>query len=462
MPRCGVEQKTERKTLDMKNIKIALWGIPALLTVLWVSATLPFPETLNFLTIRNLAVQYSGVIATAVMSIGMILALRLDWLEGWLNGLDKSYRLHKWLGIIALVTSVLHWVASELPKWMVSLGLLQPPERRAPPGGMPEIGAIQSFFNSQRGTAEVLGEWAFYAAVVLIALALIKRFPYKSFVSTHKLISIAYLAVVAHSVPLLTFDDWLTPIGILSALLMIGGTWAAVLSLAGLIGRGSKVTGKIDNVRSFPDIRATAINITLNDGWKGHDAGQFAFVTFDQREGKHPFTIASAWDPETREIMFITKALGDYTDFLPDTLKAGDDAIVEGPYGRFTFDDARDRQIWIGGGIGVTPFIARMKQLAKTPGKKAVSLIHSTKELSEEAMALLRADAAAAGVDLHILLDDRDGFLTGDRLRDMIPDWKSASVWFCGPAGFGQALRGDLVGHGLAPGDFHQELFNIR
>ncbi len=120
----------------MKNIKIALWGIPALLTVLWIAATLPFPETLNFLTIRNLAVQYSGVIATAVMSIGMILALRLNWLEGWLNGLDKSYRLHKWLGIMALVTSVLHWVASELPKWMVSLGLFSPPERGAPPGGM--------------------------------------------------------------------------------------------------------------------------------------------------------------------------------------------------------------------------------------------------------------------------------------------------------------------------------------
>jgi len=94
---------------------------------------------------------------------------------------------------MALVASVLHCVGSELPKWMVSLGLFSPPDHGAPSGGMPEIGAIQSFFNSQRGTAEVLGEWSFYAAVVLIALALIKRLPYKYFVSTHKLISIAYL-----------------------------------------------------------------------------------------------------------------------------------------------------------------------------------------------------------------------------------------------------------------------------
>ncbi|WP_206454106.1 ferredoxin reductase domain-containing protein [Aurantimonas marina] len=152
----------------------------------------------------------------------------------------------------------------------------------------------------------------------------------------------------------------------------------------------------------------------------------------------------------------------DFSVFLPETLKAGGDAVVEGPYGRFTFDDARDRQIWMGGGIGVTPFVARIKQLAKTPGKEAVSLIHSTRALSEEAMELLRADATAAGIDLHVLLDDKDGYLTGDRLRDMIPDWKSASVWFCGPAGFGQALRADLVENGLVPGEFHQELFNIR
>jgi ferredoxin-NADP reductase len=44
----------------------------------------------------------------------------------------------------------------------------------------------------------------------------------------------------------------------------------------------------------------------------------------------------------------------------------------------------------------------------------------------------------------------------------MIPEWKTASVWFCGPAGFGQAFREDLLAQGLSPGNFHQELFNIR
>lgn len=446
----------------MKNIKIALWAIPGVLTALWLAVNLPFPENLNVIAIRNLLVQYFGVLSMGAMSVAMILATRSKWLEPWLNGLDKSYRLHKWLGISALVTAPLHWIAAMGPKWAVDWGLMTPPQRPARPEGAPDLPALQEFFNSMRPTAEMLGEYAFYAAVILIVLALIKRFPYKYFVSTHTIIAIAYLALVLHAIPTFNYAAWSQPLGIVMAFLMAGGTVSAVLALSRQVGRRNRATGRIEALRTFPDLRATEINIALEEGWNGHDAGQFAFVTFDPREGKHPFTIASAWDAETRGITFISKGLGDYTDFLPETLKVGGEAIVEGPYGRFTFEDTSDRQIWIGGGIGITPFIARMKHLAKTGGNKTIDLVHSTRELSEDAMELLKADAAAAGINLHVLIDDRDGFLTSERLREMVPEWKSASVWFCGPAGFGQALKGDLVAGGLAPGAFHQELFNMR
>ncbi len=32
------------------------------------------------------------------------------WLERHLDGLDKMYRLHKWLGIGALVVGTVHWL----------------------------------------------------------------------------------------------------------------------------------------------------------------------------------------------------------------------------------------------------------------------------------------------------------------------------------------------------------------
>ena len=79
-----------------------------------------------------------------------------------------------------------------------------------------------------------------------------------------------------------------------------------------------------------------------------------------------------------------------------------------------------------------------------------------------KALDKLRADAQAAGIRLHVLVSERDGRLSGERLRAEVPGWREASVWFCGPAGFGQALRADLVAHGLPEDAFHQELFQMR
>jgi predicted ferric reductase len=116
------------------------------------------------------------------------------------------------------------------------------------------------------------------------------------------------------------------------------------------------------------------------------------------------------------------------------------------------------------------PFIARMRQLAMDrqgyagrPRSQEIDLFHTTADWSEEAIAKLTADAEAAGVRLHVLHDARDGQLSGDRIRETVPEWREASIWFCGPAGFGAASRADFSSHGFAVvTHFHQELFAMR
>ncbi|WP_371156959.1 ferric reductase-like transmembrane domain-containing protein [Jannaschia sp. 2305UL9-9] len=441
----------------LRNIRISLWGLMAGLSFLWLLANLPLPETFSILTTRNLLMQYSGVIGMGAMSVAMILAVRPVGLEPWLGGLDKSYRLHKWLGIAGLVALVFHWVAVNGPTLAVSFGLMSAPERGARPVGAvsTDVATIESFLNGLRGTAEGLGEKAFYVAVLLIALALIKRFPYRLFAKTHLLIAVAYLVLVFHSVVLMEFDVWAQPIGIVTGLLLLAGTVSAAIVLTRQVGKRRKVEGIVEDQHLFEDMNVLETTIRLDDEWKGHRSGQFAFVTFDKSKGAHPFTIASAWDATDPRIMFITKGLGDYTDFLPEHVKPGAKATVEGPYGGFTFDDAKPRQIWIGGGIGITPFIVRMKQLARQTEAQQIDLFHTATHLAPAARAKMTADAEAAGVTLHILVDDQDGFLTGDRLRAAVPDWDNASVWFCGPAAFGEALRRDLAAHGMPRGAFH-------
>jgi len=444
----------------MNNIKIALWALLAGLTLLWALADSFLPSPLTYFSLRSVMVQYTGIIAMAAMSVAIILAVRPRRVEPLLGGLDKMYRLHKWLGITALVFASVHWVWAKGTKWAVGWGWLTRPAKG---GGPAELGGLEQLLRSQRGLAESLGEWAFYAAVVLIVLALVKRFPYRWFAKTHSLLAVLYLLLVLHTLVLVKFAYWTQPIGIVTALLLLGGSLAALQALFKRIGAQRKVEGEIQRLIEYPELSVLETHIALHDGWPGHQAGQFAFVTSSAAEGAHPYTIASAWNPPQAHISFITKALGDHTRRLPQLLRVGDRVTVEGPYGCFTFDDQKQRQIWIGAGIGITPFVARLKQLALTPDRQHnIDLFHPSGEYSAAAMAKLRADAAAAGVRLHLLVGNQNGRLSGERLRHEVADWQAASVWFCGPAAFGRALRDDLLAHGLKPQDFHQELFQMR
>ncbi len=450
----------------MQNLKRAFWGSLAALVLLWlVAEPQPFGPG-PFFPLRERMVQLSGVLAIGCMSGAMILALRPRWPEAWLGGLDKMYRLHKWLGIAALVAAIIHWLWANGPKWAVGWGVLARPVRAS----RPIIdNPIEAFFAGLHGSAEGLGEWAFYGAVVLIALALVQWFPYRLFYKTHRLLALAYLVLVFHAVTLMKFSYWMSPLGWTMGALLACGTWAAVLALLRRIGIRRQVQGRITSLKYYPGVRAIETEIEVPYGWPGHRPGQFAFATSDISEGAHPYTIASGWNAAEPRITLITKELGDHTSRLREKLRIGQQVKVEGPYGCFTFDDECSHQIWIGGGIGITPFIARMKQMAMQKDvpncsfAQAVDLFHTTTDVDEEALGKLAADARSADVSLHILIDARDGRLTGQRIREAVPNWRKASIWFCGPTAFGEALRRDLGVHGFPVREsFHQELFAMR
>ncbi|MDR2858740.1 MAG: ferric reductase-like transmembrane domain-containing protein [Novosphingobium sp.] len=438
------------------------WGMLALVSVLWLVADPSVFRLSGVFAIRTAAVQYTGIVAIVCMSVAMILAIRPRWPESRLGGLDKMYRVHKWLGIAALVAAITHWLWAKAPKWAVGWGWLERPARgpRVPP-----VNPVESLFTQLRHTAEGWGEWAFYGVVVLIAAALIQRIPYRFFYRTHRYVALVYLVLVFHAVVLTKFGYWLSPLGLTLVVLLSYGSWAAVLVLFRRVGRNRQTAGRIAAMRYYPGVRALETTIDMEPGWPGHRPGQFAFAMSDPAEGAHPYTIASAWNADEPQITFITKELGDHTRQLPDKLRSGQNVTIEGPYGCFTFDDDCARQIWIGGGIGITPFIARMKYLQSHAGGTLpeVDLFHCTAEIDEDALDNLRADAGAAGIRLHILIDARDGRLDGERICSAVPEWRDASIWFCGPLPFGETLRRDFGKRGFPVADrFHQELFAMR
>jgi predicted ferric reductase len=442
----------------MKPIKFTLLATITLLTALWLAAEGLPGAPYGVFALRTPMIYLTGVLAMGAMSVALILAARPVVFEAGLGGLDKMYRLHKWLGITALVAAVAHWLWIEAPKWLVEMGWIVRPARA------PRVQESTAFFKTLAGlrdAAEGIGEWAFYALVALVLLALVKRFPYRHFFKTHRLLAVAYLLLVFHSVVLLKVAYWSQALGLVLGGLMTAGTAAVLLILAGRVGRSRQAVGVIERAFYNPNMQLLEVDCRLQSRWQGHQSGQFVFVSFGDGEGPHPFTIASDWCGDGR-LAFVIKELGDYTRTLAGRLKAGDLLRVEGPYGRFNFNSGTNRQIWVGGGIGITPFLARMKHLAAHPDGRQIDLFHTTGTLDASVRSRLQRDADSSGVALHVLVDEVDGRLGAQRICRDVPDWRGADIWFCGPKGFGDQLRKDFRARGLAGGAFHQELFELR
>ncbi len=148
---------------------------------------------------------------------------------------------------------------------MIGWGWLERPQR-GPRPAQSDLGLIEGWLGSQRGLAETVGEWAFYASLVLLVLALIKRFPYHWFRKIHKWLAVVYLALVFHALVLTKFSYWSQPVGWVLAILMLAGSVAAVVMLLGRIGHKRKVEGMVESLAYYPELRVLETRISLREG----------------------------------------------------------------------------------------------------------------------------------------------------------------------------------------------------
>jgi predicted ferric reductase len=228
---------------EMKKITWVFWGFLLALSALWLLADPPWPARAGVFALRTVWIQYSGVLAMGAMSLAVLLAARPLWLEQRLGGLDKMYRLHKWLGIAALAAAVTHWLWVKAPKWAVGWGWLTRPARK-PKTPEAALGMIEAALRQYKHLAEDIGQWAFYAAAALIVLALARRFPYRLFAKTHKLMAVVYLALACHAVGVVQFNYWPQPVGWAIALLMAAGVASAARALLGRVGAGRTASSR--------------------------------------------------------------------------------------------------------------------------------------------------------------------------------------------------------------------------
>ena len=435
-----------------------LSGLVAIFSAAWLYSFLGtnFPESAGTLwIIRQQGMYLSGILSIALMSLTMTLSTRPVWLEKPLGGMDQVYRLHKRAGILAVIFAATHWGLKEssgIIKALAGLAGRLPKDR---PDGLLAM---------LRKPAEALGEWALYISLAMVLITLWRRFPYHIWRHLHRIMPVLYLMLVGHAVVLAPAHYWQNPVGTLLGIALVAGSVSGVIALTGRIGHRRRVSARIVAVYKRDGI--TEITCQLDACWPGHRPGQFAFLTFDRLEGAHPFTIASTANDE-RTVTFCIKALGNFTRKLGDRVSIGQELGIEGPYGRFLLDrhNPHVQQIWIAGGIGVTPFLAWLEALQDKSGTAPDADLHYCTRDRDNDYFVTRLQALCStlpSVRLHIHGSQQGEILSAEKLGHSDNAHKKAEVWFCGPNSLAAALRQGLKKTWSGRLNFHQEAFEMR
>lgn len=406
---------------------------------------------------RQQLVFFSGYVCLMLMTLAMVIAVRPAWLDKATGGLDKAYWIHKWAGIWLIVALTIHYFAENIPTWLVKSGIMQHP------GFLGHGAEPVGWFKAAIEYSVVAGEYAFYVFLILAIIALVHKIPYHWFKWLHKVFPVIYLVAAWHSIMMLFKANWWGNIaGWFTILLVIIGTIAAVVSLSQRIAKSRQYMTTVTKLIKHNN-NSIELTIKMRDQGFTHQAGQFVFVTFEQGGEAHPFTIASASN-EQQQLTFVIKALGDYTTALIDTLYEGQSIQIEGPYGQFQFTDSSQQQIWVAGGIGITPFLAQLQLLASNGGTtKPIHFWYCGVDLENNTFPeKLEELCKQAKVTLYKVDSQHKEHLTVDKIKETVISLASTSVWFCGPSNFASSLQQGLRKYGLANNAFHNELFNMR
>ena len=390
------------------------WAVALLaLPIWWMS----YPETTvkhNFMPFHVYSSQIAALLGFSLFALSFVLSTRLNMLEDLFGGLDKVYHVHHTMAKVAMLCMVAHplllalrWVPEDVSK---ALWFLFPVHRRM------EID---------------IGSWAMWGVVVLMFFTLVVKLRYHWWKYSHKILGVFFIAAVVHI--LLTDPTMLGNPGLKIYV------WS--LSIVGITAWTYK-TLLFDFVKKKFNYRVTRIN-RLNEKVMEielsplHEEirfipGQFCFFSFrspDISREAHPYTITQV--KKNGNIFIITKSLGDYTSHLYETLQQGAVGLIEGPYGRFDYKNGSHSQVWIGGGVGIAPFISWANDLIKHPSNDLkVDIFYCVNHPLEatHTSVFQELQKVMPSVRRHLICRDEQGFIKMGDVEDIV----MKDIFICG------------------------------
>ncbi|MFJ8632452.1 MOSC domain-containing protein [Streptomyces sp. NPDC093568] len=203
-------------------------------------------------------------------------------------------------------------------------------------------------------------------------------------------------------------------------------------------------------------------------------AGQYLTVRIPQAARPAPirsYSLSSAPDAGTYRISVKHEPNGTASGYLTTELRPGAVLEVAAPRGDFVLTESAGPVLLVSAGIGLTPVLSMLHELAARPLVPEVWWIHGARgprehPLAGEAHALLRALPhahehvfySAATSEESRRFHASPGRLTEDAMLALAvpPD---ASAYVCGPASFMTDIRHALTAAGIDAARIHTELF---
>jgi predicted ferric reductase len=318
-----------------------------------------------------------------------------------------------------------------------------------------------NFLISYQDTALLVGKIAMILFVSLMIVALYIFVKYEWFVRTMRVLGAIVFLGGYHALFVSGSDVRLIkPLFIYMVLLT--STACAVYIYRSIFHKAIKRQYKYEVVDVKDLGGVTDIHLKPQGRSLQHYAGQFAFITIlddkSVKKEEHPFTISAG--SEDKNLRFCIKALGDFTETLPQ-LRVGTHVKVEGPYGQFSFTKMPyKKQIWIAGGIGITPFLSMAHSLPKSGFD--ITLYYSTKTPQEAVILNELKEIAAANGNFKVvpIVTDKQGFITAERVAKDV-ELKKTDVLLCGPPPMMRALSDQFQKIGVAEDHIHYEEFSL-
>ncbi len=425
-----------------------LWTVVAIVTITVFAShgandRAGLPAMLDFLG------RASGVIGLVTLLLATVLSARLPGLDRHFGGLTRLWSNHHRLGAISLLLLMAHPLLLAV----------------ATAEGYPAA-AVEMLFPN-------LGNWALWSGWLALFLMMVFLAPsfrffgkpdYARWKWLHRLAGPAVLLALLHSAQYgRTLPE---PLQLMLWLLLGLLALAALIWHFGLSRRFGRRRYAVGRVIMIANNLVELVLEPIGRRKLEYRAGQFVYLTpYDKsltagHGEEHPYTLSSS--PLEDRLRIAIKDLGDASRAI-QRIRPGSRVTIEGPYGDFFPDDAPLRQLWIAGGVGLTPFLGRARHLHRLGNPVDVHLIYCVQDEARarflDELKQISEELEGFRVTPHLFY--RQGPLDRDFLDRHCPDLNQRAVFICGPGPLNQLARKLALSAGVRRQDIHTEDFEL-